>query len=262
METSLIHQTGAVTLCIVLFIAMLIMFPLGQLAGKAWRKSEGEAKEGGVNSLLSALFGLSAFILAFTFGMSASRYSNVRDIIVEEANDMGTALLRSDLYSDSVRNEFRHDFKKYIDARLAYYNNIADTALFNKAKKDAENAGNALWSRAMQQSKLPNMLIPSSQMIPALNSMFDIATTIEVTLYARVPDLIVYMLFILALVTSFIAGFASPAIRRKDWIIITMFALLSSMITYVTLDLSRPMRGIIKADLGEQAILNLTRGLN
>jgi hypothetical protein len=59
-----------------------------------------------------------------------------------------------------------------------------------KQKSDAENAGNALWSRAMQQSKLPDMLIPSSQMIPALNSMFDVATTIEVTLYARVPELI------------------------------------------------------------------------
>jgi hypothetical protein len=53
---------------------------------------------------------------------------------------MGTALLRSDLYSDSIRNEFRHDFKDYIEARLAYYNSIADTVLFNKAKRDAENA--------------------------------------------------------------------------------------------------------------------------
>jgi hypothetical protein len=261
MEISLIHKTDAVTLCFVLFIAMLIMFPLGRMAGKAWRRSEDEPK-GGVNSLLSGVFGLSAFILAFAFGMSAARYSNVRDIIVEEANDMGTALLRSDLYSDSVRDEFRHDFKKYIEARLAFYHNTLDSVLFNKAKKDAENAGNALWSRAIQQSKLPDMLIPSSQMVPALNTMFDISTTVEMTLYARVPDPIVYMLFILALVTSFIGGFTSPGIRPRDWIIITMFALLSSMITYVTLDLGRPMRGIIKADLGEQAILNLTKNLN
>jgi hypothetical protein len=105
-----------------------------------------------------------------------------------------------------------------------------------KQKSDAENAGNALWSRAMQQSKLPDMLIPSSQMIPALNSMFDVATTIEVTLYARVPELIVYILFILAMATSFIAGFiTSSVIRRKDWIIITMFAVLSWMLIYLHL---------------------------
>ena len=154
METSFIHRTDAFTLSILLFVAMLIMVPLGNIAGKAWRQNEPESS-GGVNSLLSALFGLSAFILAFTFGMSASRYSNIRDIVTEEANDIGTAVLRSDLYSDSIRDAFREDFKEYIDARLSFYAHVTDTALFFKAKRDAANAGNALWSRAVQQSKPP-----------------------------------------------------------------------------------------------------------
>ena len=232
----------------------------GTKGGKVWGKEEGEPK-GGVGSILSALFGLSAFILAFTFGMSASRYSNIRDRIVEEANDIGTALLRSDLYPDSVRDALRADFKKYIDGRISYYNNVTDSVLFKKAKIDAAEAGTALWSRVTQEAKLHNMIVPSNNMISALNNMFDIATTTEMDLYARVPDLIVYMLFTLALVTSFVGGFTSSGIRRKDWIIIVVFALFSSMVTYVTLDLSRPMRGIIKANIGLQAITDLRKGL-
>ena len=180
-------------------------------------------------------------------------------LLCRRANDIGTAVLRADLYSDSVRNAFRTDFKTYLEARIAYYENVADTILFYKAKEDAAKAAGALWSRAMQQSKLPNMLIPSNNMIPALNSMFDIATTREVALKARVPDVIVYMLFILALASSFIAGFTSLAIRHKDWIVVAGFALLSSMIIYITLDLGRPLRGIIKSDVGEQAILDLRK---
>jgi hypothetical protein len=260
MDASFIHRTDALVLCLFLFIAMIIMVPLGRMFGKMWKQEDTEPK-GGVSSLLTALFGLSGFILAFTFGMSAARYSNVRDILVEESNDIGTALLRSDLYSDSVRSAFRADFKTYIEARLAYYNSHADTVLFVKAKNNAARAGDALWARATQQSKLPNMLIPSNQMIPALNSMFDIATTVEATLYARVPDPIVYMLFLLALATSFIGGFTSGAIRRKDWIVIVVFALFSSMVTYITLDLGRPMRGIINAKIGEQQIENLLKNL-
>ena len=256
MDYSFIHRTDALVLCILLFFGMLLMVPVGRIAGKLWRQEEGELK-GGVGSILSALFGLSAFILAFTFGMSASRYSNVRDIIVDEANDIGTAVLRSNLYSDSVRDAFHADFKKYIDARISFFNNAADTVLFKKAKNDAAEAATVLWSRAARQSKLPNMLIPSNQMIPALNNMFDIATTVEMTLYARVPDLIVYMLFILALVTSFIGGFTSSGIHRKDWIIIVVFATLFSMVTYVTLDLGRPLRGIIKAHIGLQAFTDI-----
>jgi hypothetical protein len=258
MNDSFIHTTSALALCIFLFIGMMIMVALGRYAGKIWRKEEGEPR-GGVNSLLGALFALFGFILAFTFGMSGNRYENVRNVTVEEANDIGTAVLRSDLYSDSVRNAFLTDFKTYLEARIAYFDNVADTVLFLKAKVNAAKAGNALWARAMQQSKLPNMLIPSNNMIPALNSMFDIATTREVVLKARVPDVIVYMLFILALASSFIAGFTSLAIRHKDWIVVAGFALLSSMIIYITLDLGRPLRGIIKADVGEQAILDLRK---
>ena len=256
MNYSLIHRTDATVLGIFLFIAMMAMVALGTMAGKIWRKDEAEPK-GGVSSLLGALFALFGFILAFTFGMSGNRYDNVRNIIVEEANDISTAVLRADLYSDSVRDAFRSDFYKYLEARIAYYQNVTDTILFFKAKEDATKISGALWDRAMQQSKLPNMLIPSNQMVPALNSMFDITTTSEVTLRARVPDVIVYMLFILALASSFIGGFTSLAIRPRDWIVVAGFALLSSMIILITLDLGRPMRGIIKADTGVQSIVDL-----
>src|SRR6476620_6115616 len=109
MDNSFIHSTDAFVLCLLLFIGMIILVPVGRVLGKLWRKEEGEPR-GGVNSLLAALFALFGFILAFAFGMSGSRYENVRNVIVEEANDIGTAVLRADLYSDSIRNEFRADF--------------------------------------------------------------------------------------------------------------------------------------------------------
>lgn len=47
--------------------------------------------------------------------------------------------------------------------------------------------------------------------------------------------------------------------RHKDWIVVTGFALLSSMIIYITLDLGRPMRGIIKTDMARDAIVDLRK---
>lgn len=259
MEYSFIHRTDALVLCLFLFIAMLLTFQLGQLTEKKWKQEESETK--GISFLLSAIFGLSAFILAFTFGISAERYSNVRNLIIEEANDIGTALLRSDLYSDSVKDAFRADFKQYLDARISFYDHVTDLGSLTNVKQNAEKARTALWSRVTQQSKVPNMLIPSNNMIPALNNMFDIATTIEMNLYARVPDLIIYMLFILGLVTSFIGGYTSKSLKQKDWIIIIAFALFSSMVTYITLDLGRPMRGVIKGNIGKEAIIDIRKTL-
>jgi len=257
MDSSLVHNTEASVLCILLFIAMIGMVALGRIAGKLWRKDQTEPS-GGMNSLLTVVFALFGFILAFTFGMSGNRYDNVRMVVLEEVNDIGTAVLRSDLYSDSVRDAFRSDFKKYVEARIAYYNPM-DTASWLRSKKDASLAAASLWARAMQQSKEPNMLIPSSNMIPALNAMFDIATTSDVTLQTRVPDLIVYMLFVCVLSTFFIGGFTSTFFQRKDWVIIIGFALVSSMVIYTTLDLARPLRGVIKERAGQEAIIELRK---
>jgi hypothetical protein len=236
---------------------MIMMVTAGRWASIKWGREEGEPK-GGLNSLLGVLFGLSGFILAFTFGMSGTRLEKVRNVVEQEANDIGTAILRSDLYADSVREEFRADFKNYLEAVIDFYENTSNINRLYKAKEDAARAAAGLWALATRQSKLPNMLIPSNQMVPALNAMFDTAQTREIILKSKVPDLIVYMLFVCVLSTCFVGGFTSTSFfQRKDWVIITGFALVSSMVIYTTLDLARPMRGVIKEKAGQEAIIEL-----
>jgi hypothetical protein len=237
---------------------MIVVVLLGRWASRKWNKEQGEPK-GGVNSLFAALFALSGLILAFTFGMSQTRLEKVRDVVEQEANDIGTAILRADLYSDPVRDSFRMDFKNYVDAIFSFYTNATRADLVIKAKQDAANAADKLWARATQQSKLPNMLIPSNQMIPALNNMFDIANSREIILKARVPDLVIYMLFVCVLASCFIGGFTSGQFQHKEWIIVTGFAIVTSMVVYTTLDLARPMRGTIQERAGKDAILDLRK---
>jgi hypothetical protein len=258
MHHSLLFKTDALVLSLILFFGMIVMVILGRSAGKMWNKDESEPK-GGVNSLFGGLFALSGLILAFTFGMSGTRLEKVRDVIESEANDIGTAILRSDLYADSVRDDFRKDFKDYLEAVIAFYDNAANLDLLHKAKEDAGRAAQRLWARAAEQSKLPNMLIPSNQMIPSLNSMFDVAQSREIILKSRVPDLVVYMLFISVLATCFIGGFTSGSLHPKEWIIVAGFAIVTVMVVYTTIDLSRPLRGMIKDDAGKRAIIELRK---
>jgi hypothetical protein len=257
---SFLHRTEAIVLIVILFFAMIVMVILGRWITIKW-KGEAEPK-GGMNSLMSALYALSGLILAFTFSMSENRLEKVRDVMRAEVNDIGTAVLRSNLYSDTVRDSFRADFKNYADAIILYYTNPANAHAVNKSKRDAANAATKLWMRATNESKRPNMLIPSNQMIPALNDMFDIAQAREIVIKSIVPDLIVLMLFVCVLSICFLGGFTSASFRRKDWIIITGFALVSSMVIYTTLDLSRPTRGMIQNEAGEQAIMELQELFN
>jgi hypothetical protein len=255
MKFSLFHRTDSITLCLFLFAGMFLAFFVGKYVAKI-RKSKPEVN-GEMKSLQGALLALLGLILAFSFGISGSRYEQARSILVEEANDIGTAVLRADLYNDSVRKVFRKHFQTYVEARIHLYEVVTDTLPYLKHRAEMHDAQDHLWKLATDQSKLPNMLIPSNQMVPALNSMFDISMSRDVLFRTQIPDLILYMLFIMALVSSFLTGIISGRMGVKEWIIVVSFIFFSTLIIYTTLDLGRPLRGFIQADSGQQAIIDL-----
>lgn len=149
MDVSILNQTEAWVIALSLFIAMLISSLVGKLTGNYIRnKKRTEENLTETSGLIALLF----FLLAFTFGMSGDRYDSRRKIVVEEANDIGTAILRSDLYSDSTRTLFREDFKEYVEARISYFEVGADVKGILKADSLSQVISSKLWKRACNLS--------------------------------------------------------------------------------------------------------------
>jgi hypothetical protein len=259
MKYSLFFRTDASILCLFLFIGCILMVVLGRFVRNRFLRADEPESKGGVNSLLGALFGLWGFMLAFTFGNSASRFENVRGINVDEANIIRNTIFRTDVFPDSIRKLLRNDLQKYLNARIDYYKYVKDFKKFKQARSDADEAAKALWSQTVRAASLPNMVPPSNNMMASLTGMYDVAAKRDALLAAGVPEVIIYMLFFLALTISFIGGFTTPVIKQKEWIVITGFVLLAATIIYITLDLGRPLRGFIKPNMGEDKVAELVK---
>jgi hypothetical protein len=259
MKTDLLFQIEAWVIALVLFILMIIATLIGKKIGNKIRlnnKSEKNLTE------TSGLIGLLFFLLAFTFGMSGSRYDSRRTIIVEEANDIGTALLRSDLYPDTERTLFRKDFKEYVEARIQYYEVGPDVKGILKADSLSQAISARLWKRASDLSKNPANLAATQQMIPALNTMIDVTTSRLAGERAKVPESILIMLFLLALITAFYSGYSEGRKGKIDWLVQTGFCLLVSLVILFTYDLDRPRRGFVNLDGPNQTIIELRKNFN
>ena len=257
MNYSFFFRTDASILCILLFAGCICMVILGRYIRNKFFHNDQQESKGGVTSLLGALFGLWGFLLAFTFGSSATRFDNVRSLMVEESNAIRTSILRIETFPDSLHKGFRSDMKAYLETRIDYFNYASDYARLNQAREDAQGYGKKLWTRTIAASHLPGMGITASNMLTSLSGMFDIAARRDAVLLSGVPEMIVYMLFFLALAISFIGGFTTPVIKTKEWIVIGGFILLATIIIYITLDLGRPLRGLIKPDVGQERIVQL-----
>lgn len=256
MDVSALNQTEAWLIALLLFILMLVSIFVGKLTGNyILNKKHTEEKLTETSGLVALLF----FLLAFTFGMSGDRYDSRRKIVVEEANDIGTAILRSDLYPDSTRTLFRKDFKEYVETRISYYQVGADVNGILKADSLSQVISSKLWKRACDLSKDPFNLAATQQMIPALNTMIDVTTSRLAGEKAKVPQSILIMLFFLALISAFFSGYSEGRKGRIDWLVQIGFCLLVSLVILFTLDLDRPRRGFVNLDVPNQAIIDLRK---
>jgi hypothetical protein len=83
-------------------VAVLLSLEGGFRLGR-WRHQRSEQeKEVSVSAMVGATLGLLAFLLAFTFGMVASRFEVRRQVLLDEVNAIGTAYLRAALLPDLI----------------------------------------------------------------------------------------------------------------------------------------------------------------
>jgi hypothetical protein len=240
---------------VVVMVLMIIFFWVGIKFKHFKSKVRHLQEEDGLGAVEGSLLGLLALMLSFTFSLSNSRYDQRLKIVVEEANDIGTAILRSDLYPDSIRIPLRAEFKKYVDARVEFFEAGRDLPRISAAMDSTTAIQNRLWKIVSTAGQDKEHFHRSSQMIPALNEMIDITTTRTAMTLAKVPDLILYLLFLLCLTSSFMLGYARGV--KNDWVVTLIFAVMVGITIFTIIDLDRPRTGVITMDAVNENITNL-----
>jgi len=247
------RETWEITLA--LFAFSLVFVIVGRYVGQKFF-SEHE-KDSSVTGSVFAILGL---MLAFTFGMSLTRYEKRIEIIINESNNISTAVLRANLYPESYRQQFRADFKQYVEARIALFEAGADIKKIIAAQQESEKISQRIWERATLLSKDTTVIFAATmQMIPALNEMMDISNTRWHMSLNKVPESVMYLLFILICICAFQLGYTLSAKKKMDWLGVFGVLLLVSIVIYLIIDMDRPRRGTITLKQTTQSIVDLRK---
>ena len=221
------------------------------------RYSEDTPGSGAVNGAIFAVLGL---LLAFSFSGAAARFDMRRDLVVQEANAIGTARLRVDLLPADAQPPIDAALDRYIDARIAAYRLVNDEPSFRAALGNANAISAQIWALAVAAGKRPDA-VPAANilLLPALNAMIDLTTTRAFTNLMHPPPVIRYLLVAMALVSAFLAGLGFAREKRRTIAHELAFAVIMTAIIYVTVDLEYPRLGFIRIDSFEMAVVDFTR---
>jgi len=258
VELSFLQLTSAYVVGIFIFILTMLSYWVGhRVRTRAIRKDPEHAKRD-IRTINGMLIGLLGLLLAFSFSMSNSRFDDRRHLIAEEANIIGTTILRTDMYPDSMRTLLRAALRDYVEKRIAFYEAGMDVKKAMSEYNSAQDLSLKVWRMASAYAKEDDITTRTSQLIPSINEMIDITSTRLAAGMGTIPDSIMYFLFVLCACTSFLLGY--DQVDKLDWLIVTGFAITLSATVFSIVDLDRPRGGLISMDKPNQVIVEL-RGM-
>jgi hypothetical protein len=195
------------TLCIGLASA-----EAGVLLVKRREKKGIKDKEGPVGSLMGALLALLAFMLGFTFSITASRYSERKHLVVDQAKAIGTCYLRTSLIPEKQKLETRKLLNQYINLLV----DAANAPVIEKNNARIEALQIEIWKQtaSLKDEDMDSPL--RSLYVSSVNQVIDVfGERKAVVLTFRIPSAIWAALLMLYIFCLFVVGLEVSSYKNR-----------------------------------------------
>jgi hypothetical protein len=204
------------------------------------------------SAIEGAIFGLFGLLLAFTFSGAISRFDTHRQLLTQEANDIGTAYLRLDLVPSPAQPELRQLFRDYTASRLHLYDQVGPEISPETVRLQRE-----IWQRATVAATSDGAKPDAAKLLlPAINDMIDITSTRQNAFNMHPPEVVFWLLFVFSGGAALMAGYSMKR-GPRDWVYSIALALAVTLTVYTILDVEYPRRGLIRLRDTDRALLSL-----
>lgn len=237
------------------------LIEVGRRIGVRRLAAEGEEATKGFGAIESAVFALLGLILAFSFSGALTRFDARRQLVITEANCIGTAWLRIDLLPEDAQPKMRDLFRRYLDSRIEAYQRLPDFAAFKTELARANQLQGEIWALAIPSTARSPFPAATHLVVTSLNEMFDITTTRTENFRIHSPLVIFGMLAALALACSLFAGYDMAMRKQRNLLHSVSFAVVFAVTVYVIIDIEYPRLGMVNVSDSDRALIDLRKSM-
>ena len=250
------YNLNSILIVAILFSLILLANELGYRFGKHYQSKTDIDVKAQTNTIQAGTLGLLALILGFTFNMALQRYNDRSQAVIHEANTIGTALLRTQLLPIPYDTLTHKQLQEYINLRLSVSN--TDYAMVSEQQRlddETRKKQNEIWVNAARAARVDPRTVTTGYFIDALNNMIDAHGERNAILQLHVPEVILFLLFIVIIISGALMGFSSGLGKKRTTIPSLMLTILICLVVFIIFDLDRPKRGIIKVNQNSMMLL-------
>jgi hypothetical protein len=225
-----------------LIVAIVAAHDIGFLLGSLTRSAD-EPFDRQVGLVRTSTAALVAFLIGFAFSGAASRFIDRQDMIVKEANALGTAYLRADTIADPQRGELKVALKEYTADRVTLLSREGRDQIEPLLAK-VSGLHERMWRAVINATKdnAPLMAV----VLPPINEVIDLHSTHLSMARRHMPIPIMTVLLGTAAIGVGMIGFGNGRIGRRFSVLDAVYGAVLAAALWMTIDLDYPGIGIIR----------------
>jgi hypothetical protein len=186
---------------------------------------------------------LVAFLVGFAFSGAASRFIDRLDIVVKEANALGTAYLRADTIAEPQRGELKAALKEYTADRVVLLSREGREKIEPLLAK-VSGLHERMWKSAIKatQGNAPLMAVA----LPPINDVIDLHAVHLAMARRHLPVPIMALLLGAAAISLGMVGFGNGRVGRRFSVLDAIYGVVLVLALWMTIDLDYPGLGLIR----------------
>ncbi len=251
-----LFQIDSMIIVAILFVLSVLILEFGYRVGLRMGRRLDKDDRGVVDGVYAAIVGLVALLVGFTFAMSASRYDARKQLVLAEANALGTAALRCGFLPDPEAQNLRSILLGYTELRLEASRTLLDDDQLKSIEMRSGQFHTSMWAIVEQASRTQARDAAFSLLAASINEVIDAHGKRKSALLNRVPETVWLLLYGSVLLSLFGTGMRCGFAQRRLFSTTSIFTLVICLVLFVIMDLDRPRRGLITVS---QAAMEDTR---
>lgn len=217
-----VDQTPLWIVALACLAGLIAAHELGYRAGRFLDRRRSHAA--GKDHLVASVLSLVGLMMAFTFASAQTEFRQRQELVVAEANALGSAYRWIQALPQPWRGSLSRQMVRYADVRGAFYDSTNSPASLsrNSANTAAEQA--KIWDTAGDAVRADVVPALIQHLVQSLNEAFAVAASRRAAEDIRTPIAVLATLVISGLVTTAVVGFAGGSHRRYPYVTIAILS--------------------------------------
>jgi hypothetical protein len=210
-----------------------------------------------ISAVEAGILGVLGLLLGFTMSMAVTRFEARKQLVLEEANAIGTAYLRTGMLPPAEGKVIADLLRAYTNIRVPpkeggdIYQQIA------LARQESAHLQDAFWQRAVAYGQKEPFR--ASLLLQSLNEVINVDAARWMAFQNHVPEAVICVIALVGLLAALVVGYTFGLGGLRQPFSICALSLAITLVLTVIIDLDRPREGFIR--VSQQPMVDLQKQL-